>query len=620
MIPLGQLYSQTQVTDDGIRYTALQGSVRIEGYVGSSPNLVVPSQIAGQPVASFATNALNGNRIVARIALPATIQSVSGSAFVNAPNLVSIDVDPANPSFASVDGVLFDKMRRQLISFPGGRVGEYFVPEGVERIVHPAMANLGGLRKVRLPRSLSSFDAATFQSGSLIEIDIDSGNPMYTAIGGVLFSRNLKSLLAFPTGRPGPYSVPAGVVEIFPGAFYGARGLTELMLPVGVTTIGSQGIRGCTVLEQISLPSTLTVIGGVALAENRQLRRLILPDSVASIAPDAFRSCLTLEVVYLPASVRSVPDSMFSGCPSLKSVFFGGAPPTLGRPFDSAPQVILYHKAEQTWPPRIGSYVTQQYTDTGNALSNLSVRTYLIPGQRLTVGSVTAYGSRAMLFRAAGPALGAFGLEGLPDPRLEVRDRAGIRLAANDNWTSQLGVISAAVGAFPFPMDSRDAALSAPVNGQFTVSAEGEGEGNCLIEVYDTEAGTFPRLINLSVRTRIGAGDDVLIAGFVLKGSGERRLLVRAVGPGLSQFGLSEYLGDPRLAIYDTGGSLLTTNDDWAGSATTAFSEAGAFPLPAGSKDAAAVVTLRANSAYTVQVRGGGTIAGEALVEIYELK
>ena len=64
----------------------------------------------------------------------------------------------------------------------------------------------------------------------------------------------------------------------------------------------------------------------------------------------------------------------------------------------------------------------------------------------------------------------------------------------------------------------------------------------------------------------------------------------------------------------------MNTNDDWAGSIAGSFSQAGAFPLPQGSKDAAVVIELRANAAYTVQVRGSENSVGEALLELYELK
>ena len=118
----------------------------------------------------------------------------------------------------------------------------------------------------------------------------------------------------------------------------------------------------------------------------------------------------------------------------------------------------------------------------------------------------------------------------------------------------------------------------------------------------------------------MGSGSDVLIAGFVLAGSGSKTLLIRAIGPTLGAFGVPDPLADPKLELH-AGGALLQANDDWGGSAelTAAFGRGGAFPLAVrASKDAALLVTL-SPGAYTVQVRGPAGTTGIALVELYEL-
>jgi hypothetical protein len=126
-------------------------------------------------------------------------------------------------------------------------------------------------------------------------------------------------------------------------------------------------------------------------------------------------------------------------------------------------------------------------------------------------------------------------------------------------------------------------------------------------------------LVNLSARHFVGTDADVLIAGFVVAGAGSKRVLVRAVGPTLSAFGVTGALADPQLEVMDTSGRVLGGNDTWSRELESTFTQVGAFPLLGGSRDAAALVTLPAGAAYTVKVSGVNGGVGEALIEIYEV-
>jgi len=145
-----------------------------------------------------------------------------------------------------------------------------------------------------------------------------------------------------------------------------------------------------------------------------------------------------------------------------------------------------------------------------------------------------------------------------------------------------------------------------------------------LIECYDgASSDSSARLVNASARAYVGTGDDVLIPGFVISGTGTVRLLVRAVGPTLGNFGVSGALADPLLALYQSG-TLIGLNNDWqaasnAAQVATATASAGAFALPDGSRDAALLVDLPAG-AYTANVSGVGNTTGTALVEIYVVR
>ena len=255
-------------------------------------------------------------------------------------------------------------------------------------------------------------------------------------------------------------------------------------------------------------------------------------------------------------------------------------------------------------------------------LANLSVRTTLARSQTLIVGFTVSGGSKPILVRAAGPALGALGLTGfLPDPGLELyKDSALVK--SNDDWASTLAPTFTSVGAFAFSAGSVDAAFLENLSGGYSAwarSVTATGTGTVLVEAYDAGTGSAVRLTNLSARNLVGTGNDILIAGFFVAGTGTQRVLIRAVGPSLAAFGLTGLLTDPKLEIYNAAGAKIAENDNWDATLSSTFASAGAFALTPGGKDAALIVTLPAGATYTVQVRGADGGTGEGLIEVYEL-
>jgi hypothetical protein len=266
-------------------------------------------------------------------------------------------------------------------------------------------------------------------------------------------------------------------------------------------------------------------------------------------------------------------------------------------------------------------------------LVNLSILTDLAtPGDSFTLGTVIGgagtNGTKPLLVRAVGPALGALGVGGtLSDPNLEFFN-GSTKAGENDNWsgTPALSTAFTAVGAFPFSSPtSRDAALyNAAVpsgNNSIRISGLGDATGAVLAELYDSTppaAYTLatPRLVNVSVLKQIGAGFTV---GFVIGGDSAKTILVRAVGPGLAALGVTGFVPDPKLTLY-SGPTATAENDNWAGTPalTAAFTSVGAFALPATSLDAALRTTLSPGS-YSVQVAAIGSATGLVLVEVYEV-
>jgi hypothetical protein len=233
-------------------------------------------------------------------------------------------------------------------------------------------------------------------------------------------------------------------------------------------------------------------------------------------------------------------------------------------------------------------------------LANVSVRSGAGTGdQTLIVGlALGGTGSKQVLVRGIGPGLTQFGLPGaLADPQLRLFNSAGVQTHVNEDWGggATLSGAFSAVGAFSLPAASKDAALLVPLaTGTYTAQVTAtSGTGVALLEAYDADAAvTTARFVNISARTQVGTGDNVLVIGFVVTGTGPKTVLLRAVGPGLTPFGV--------------------------GGHGAAFTQTGAFGLPAASKDAALLVTLQPG-AYTAQVSGVAGTTGVALVEVYEV-
>lgn len=260
-------------------------------------------------------------------------------------------------------------------------------------------------------------------------------------------------------------------------------------------------------------------------------------------------------------------------------------------------------------------------------VSNLSARA-AVGGAAGTpiLGFVVAGGEQRVIVRGIGPGLAGFGVTGaLADPLLELRQGQTL-VQSNDNWSAADSAIFAENGAFALAAASRDAALvvtlpPAAYTAQTSSVAAG-GSGVALVEIYATGAGSSAaRLVNASTRAFVGTGASILIPGIAVGGNGAAGLLIRAAGPALGKFGVTDALVDPVINLF-RGGILIATNDDWgvatnAAQVSAAAAATGAFAFDAGSRDAALLTTLPAGTSYTVQVSGKNNTTGTVLVEFY---
>ncbi len=257
---------------------------------------------------------------------------------------------------------------------------------------------------------------------------------------------------------------------------------------------------------------------------------------------------------------------------------------------------------------------------TAPKLINVSTRLVTGTGDNVLIaGFAIRGGSKKVAIRALGPSLSAFGVPSvLADPMLELKDSNGATIVLNNDWQEVALQAQALQTANLAPGDPRESGLVVTLNeGNYTaiVRGNGGGTGNCLVEVYDLETTAVPRLVNISTRGPVGTGDSVMIAGFVVNGTGSKRVLVRAAGPSLAAFGVPNVLTDTTLDVF-TGPTVLGSNDDWQ--STQAAEIAASGFAPSDSREAAIILTLPPGS-YTAIVRGKNSTSGNAIVEVYEL-
>jgi len=265
-----------------------------------------------------------------------------------------------------------------------------------------------------------------------------------------------------------------------------------------------------------------------------------------------------------------------------------------------------------------------KFPTVGPRVLNLSTRGAISTGDNVLINGFVIAGPdpKTVVLRALGPSLAGFGVPtALSDPVLLVYNASHTLIATNDNWQTDIGSDFMAANGFApgNPLESATL-LQNLAPGAYTVVVTGQNstQGISLAEIYEIYGpGLNSKLANVSARGFVGAGDNVLITGFIVGDVASATVIVRALGPSLAFFGVSQPLSDPVLTIYDSNGSAIASNDNWQDDKNATLIQRNVL-APPNVLESALVLHLPAGK-YTAVVTGANGGTGNALVEVYHL-
>ncbi|AKB51994.1 Chitin binding protein [Methanosarcina barkeri str. Wiesmoor] len=259
------------------------------------------------------------------------VTSSSSFAFSDCSALTAIDVDADNSVYTSIDGVLYNKDVTTLIRCPSGKTGSVAIPNSVTTISSYVFPDCSGLTTVTIGSGVTSIDNSVFSDCSaLTAIDVDNDNSMYASIDGVLYNKDITTLIQCPSGKTGSVTIPDSVTTIGDSAFYGCTALTSVTIPDSVTTIGTSAFQGCISITSVNIGNNVTSIGNSAFCDCIALTSVTIGNNVISIGSYAFQGCAALTSVTIPDSVTKIGSSAFQGCISITSVNIGSGVTSIG--------------------------------------------------------------------------------------------------------------------------------------------------------------------------------------------------------------------------------------------------------------------------------------------------
>jgi DNA-binding beta-propeller fold protein YncE len=451
-------------------------------------------------------------------------------------------------------------------------------------------------------------------TGKVWAIDSASG----TTLGGVIASYPITPALAISLDRTVLFvgaqrGSPATITK------YDVSGTPVRILPVANAgdygwglTLSNTGKYICFATNPSSSPVGTTEFSAADLTKNFGTLVIDTPMSIAFSPDDSMVYQTSLRDSYV-----GVYDT--ASCQLLRKIELGKNSSALNVAVDSSGAyvfVVGYPTYGSTWVRVYPVKALPGPVAPPHSLLNISTRLQAQGGDDALIGGfiVTGQASKKLALRAIGPSLPVPGK--LADPILQLYDSSGALVAENDNWNSHRSDVIAT--GIP-PLDEREAVVVTTVEaGNYTAVVKGlnDASGVGLVEAYDLNPDSASRLANISTRGKVELGDNVMIGGFILGGDQLTRVVVRAIGPSLVNFGVADPLADPSLEVHDGNGALLAEDDDWRNYQEQMLIDTGLAPTD--DRESAMLLVLPPG-AYTAIVRGKGNAVGIGLVEVYNL-
>ena len=297
-----------------------EGFWSITGYYGKGEKVVFPAAYEGKPVKKIEDGFSPYYKRIKRVTIPEGYTSIGRRAFLRCTGLREIKL-PESLTFIG-ESAFFDCMGLTEIKFP----------ESLASVEWNVFGGCTGLTNVKIPESLTSIGNYVFEGCTeLTEISVDENNPVFRSVDGVMFDKAMTTLLCFPEGRKGVYSVPEGIISIKSGAFDNCN-LTGISFPQSLLFIEIHW-DNCKQLADITVnehhPNYCSIDGVLFDKECRTLLKYprnkdktdyAVPDGIMSIANFAFYGCKRLVNIVFPESLEIIRDYAFWNCEGLKDI------------------------------------------------------------------------------------------------------------------------------------------------------------------------------------------------------------------------------------------------------------------------------------------------------------
>lgn len=193
------------------------------------------------------------------------------------------------------------------------------IPSSLTKIEFGLFSHCTGLVNITIPKSITEIESAVFlYCTGLKNINVDENNAYYMSKDGILFDKEMTSLICYPIGKSEvSYVVPKSVKTIKHWAFEDCIRLTDIIFPESLTDIDFDAFKGCTGLTNITLPESITRIGSAAFEGCTALTDITLPESITRIGSAAFSDCTGLTSVTILGTNVYIFYSAFDGIPNL---------------------------------------------------------------------------------------------------------------------------------------------------------------------------------------------------------------------------------------------------------------------------------------------------------------